>query len=125
MGQHEVRHVIGGEGAFELVRRQLPAGKHIAGVVDEYIDARLGGGDLLADSPHFRENRQVGKMRPVGKAGASLTQLREGGLGPLRVPRHQNDARPKRGKPRGGDMPDAGGGTGDDNDLAVNGGLLR
>jgi len=42
----------------------------------------------------------------------------------LRVPRHQNDSRPKRGKPRSGDMPDAGGGTGDDNDLAVNGGLL-
>ena len=124
MGQHEVRHVIGGEGAFEPVRRQLSAGKHIAGVVDEYIDARLGGGDLLADPLHFRDNRQVGKMRPVGKAGASLTQLREGGLCPLRVPRHQNDSRPKCSKPRGGDLPDAGGGAGDDNDLAVNGGLL-
>jgi hypothetical protein len=64
-------------------------------------------------------------MRPVGKAGASLTQLREGGLCPLRVPRHQNDSCSERGKPRSSDLPDAGGGTGDDNDLAVNGGLLR
>ena len=118
-------HMVDGEGAFEPVRRQLPARKYIAGIVDEHIDARLDRSNLLADPLHFREKRQVGIMRPVGEVGADLTQLREGGVRPLAAPCHQNDPRPQRGKPCGGDISDARSGTGDDDDLAVNGGLLR
>jgi hypothetical protein len=109
---------------FEPVRRQFTPCKHIAGVVDEHIDAGLGSGNLLADPFHFGKKREIGEVHPMGGVGASLTQLRKGGLRPLLVPCHQYDSRSKCSKPRGGDVSDARGGTGDDDDLPVNGGLL-
>src|SRR5262249_47270135 len=46
MGQDEVRHMIGGERAFEAVRRHPPGGEYVAGIIDKYVDARLSRRDL-------------------------------------------------------------------------------
>jgi hypothetical protein len=125
MGQHEIRHVIGGERALKAVRRQLPGRKYIAGVIDQHIDARLGGGDLAANPLHLGKDRQVGNMGAVTGVGTGLLQSREGGVRTPSVTRHHDDARAESGQPGGGNLPDAGRGAGDDDDLAVNGSLLR
>ncbi len=95
VGQHEIRHVIGGEGAFECVRCHLPGREYVAGVVDKHVDARLGGGDLPADPLHLGEGRQVGDMGAMGDVGADLPECCEGGVRTPAVARHQDDACPR------------------------------
>jgi hypothetical protein len=102
----------------------LPGREYVAGIIDKYVDARLGGGDLPADPLHLGENRQVGDMGAMGDVGTRLPQCCEGSIRTPAVARRQDDARPKSGQPGGSDLTDAGRGASDDDDLAVNGGLL-
>ena len=116
--------MIGGERAFEAVRRHLPGREYVAGIVNKHVDARLGGSDLPADPLHLGEGRQVGDMGAMGDVGADLPECCEGGVRTPAVARHQDDACPKSGQLGGGNLSDTGRGAGDDDDLAVNGGLL-
>src|SRR6266436_670597 len=99
MGQHEVRHVIGGERALKAVRRHLPRRVYVAGVIDKHVDARLGGGDLPADPLYIGEDRQVGDKGAMSYVGTSLPESRKGGVRTPAVARYQDEARPKSGKP--------------------------
>ena len=95
-----------------------------ASVVDQHVDARLGGGDLVADALHLAQDRQVGDMGAMGNVGTCLPECCEGGVRTPAVARLHYDARAQGSQPDGGDLSDAGRGAGDDDDLAVNGGLL-
>jgi hypothetical protein len=64
-------------------------------------------------------------MDAVAAIGTGLLQSREGGICTPAVTRYQHDAGAERGQPGGGNLPDAGRCAGDDDDLAVNGSLLR
>jgi hypothetical protein len=124
MGQHEVRHMIGGERAFEAVRRHLPGREYVAGIVNKHVDARLGGGDFPANPLHLGKDRQVGDMGAMGNVGTCLPECCEGGVRTPAVARHQDDACLKSGQLGGGNLSNTGRGAGDDDDLAVNGSLL-
>jgi hypothetical protein len=63
-------------------------------------------------------------MGAMSEVGTNLPEPRKGGVRALTVARNQYDARPKGGKPGGGNLSNTGRGAGDDDDLAVNGGLL-
>jgi hypothetical protein len=64
-------------------------------------------------------------MGAVSGVRTGSPELRERRVGAPAIARHEDDARAKRGQLRGRDLPDARRGAGDDDDLAVNGSLLR
>ena len=48
--EHEIAHVVEREGPLEPLGGELASPEHAPGIVEENIDARLGGGDLR---PHL------------------------------------------------------------------------
>ncbi len=67
------------EGQLESIRRELPLRKGGAGIVDQHIDARLGGGDLGGDALLLRQQRQIGVvnfMRKPRRLGVELGERR-------------------------------------------------
>ena len=59
LGQHEIGHVVEGEGQLQPLGRHQPVGKEGAGVIDENIDARLAGGDFRSDLARLRHARKI------------------------------------------------------------------
>ena len=107
LGQHEIRHVVEGEGQLQAFGGDAARREQRAGVVDERVDARLARHDLAADPARFGDQREVGDMGAMAAARRDALERGERRLGPLGVARDEDDARAHRRQFRGGDFADA------------------
>ena len=74
-GQHEIGHVVEGEGELEALGRHPPVGEEGAGVVDQHVDARLARGDRLSDLARFRHAREIRQMQAMAEPGRFRLEL--------------------------------------------------
>ena len=95
-------------------RSRKPCVEHGAGVVDEDVDAGLGGGDFRGNALHFAEQRQIRIVDVVGRAGSDCTQPLERRFAAFEIARDLHDAGAHGSEGFGGHLSDAGGGAGDD-----------
>ena len=100
------------------------APEHVAGIVEEHIDARLGRGDLRPDLLHVGDERQVGIVDAMRRARADLAQPRQRLLRPRAVAGDHDDAGALPGELLRRDPADARRGAGDDDDFVVDGTAL-
>src|SRR5262249_45990522 len=63
--EYKVRHVVRREGSLQAVGRDASLAEQGARVIDEHIDARLGGSDLVPHAFHFGEAREIGIERAM------------------------------------------------------------
>ncbi len=101
--------MIGREGALETILGHVQSIEHGTGIVDQYVDAWLGLGDLGADSAHLVKARQVGEMQYMVEAGSLLAEAAHRRFSALGLARHEHDpgTGPRQGQSR--DLADAGG----------------
>jgi hypothetical protein len=100
------------------VLADLPLGQEAdAGVVDERVEARLGGGDLRGHRAHLGERREVGPVGAQPLRARRLAQLAEGAVEALLAAAVEQDGC-AAGREIGGHAPaEAVGGAGDQDDL--------
>ncbi|MEJ0042246.1 MAG: hypothetical protein WDM81_08530 [Rhizomicrobium sp.] len=81
IGDDEIGQVVDREGHLQPVDAFLPRGEDRAGIVDQDVDARLGGGDFRRDALHLGDGREVGEMGGVRGRGVGGAELGEGRVG--------------------------------------------
>jgi hypothetical protein len=113
-GEGEVAEVVGAELQLEAVGGRLLRGVHHAGVVDQKVDARVGGAQVGRRGPDRVQGGQVEGLDGdvAGDAGGCLLAL-------LDVADGQDHRRPARGEHPGGLEAEPGVGAGHDRHPAV------
>jgi hypothetical protein len=94
---------------------------HRPGIVDQDVDARLLRCDFARNAPGFGKARQVGIVHDMPDAGRQGLQLRERRRPARPVACDQDQARPRSREAPRGNLSNAGGRSGDDNDFALDG----
>ena len=118
--QREVAEVVGAELQLEAVFGGLPRRRvHHAGVVDQQVDARVGGAQLVgrrADAVQRATGRAAAPRRSAFGLAAMILSAAALPLSRLRTA--STTCAPLAGEDRGGVVAEAGVGAGDDGDAA-------
>src|SRR5262245_21741837 len=97
VGQHERGDMIERERTLEAVLRDLAPREHRSGIVEQDIDARLGGGDIGRGPLNLRKPQQISIMDRVVCDRETVAQLRERCLSALLVTGYHHYTRSHRG----------------------------
>ena len=117
--------MVEGEGELQPILRDAAVAEEGAGIVDQHIDARLGPGDFPRHPLHLRKAREIGLVEAMPGIPRDGIELRQRRPGAARIAGDEQQPRALLGQASGGDLSDAGGGAGDDDDLALHVGLAR
>src|SRR5262245_26754286 len=98
VGQHERGDMIERERALEAVWRDLAPREHRSGIVEQDIDARLGGGNIGRGPLNLRKPQQIGIMDTVVCGRETVAQPRKRCLSALLVTGYHHYTRSHRGQ---------------------------
>src|SRR5690242_7083638 len=79
-GQNEIGHMIGGEGKLQTVGGDLASAEKRARIVEQYIDARLRGGDFSGHALYFRHAREISVINAMVYPARERLQARKLGF---------------------------------------------
>ena len=107
MRQHEIGHVVGGEGPFEAIFSDPPGAEQAARIVDQDVDPRFHSRDLRAHTFHFAKAGEIGIVDTVRNVRATRAQTRERPPGTLLITCNEHQPCTHYGKLLGRDLADA------------------